>query len=630
MVELVIPEYLLNKTPPILGFDKSTSSDPAILSELPENVEQQAILKDLFSCLVGGDGVYIKCNANGQYEIKCIARDSIANFVERLLPACNNFYMIQNFAESHLLFKNGRVIQAFCAALRSFLFDYVQQVASLEVHPQITLPLILAEFQIPLEILNIIAGIVNEVIEKSLIGVPVTSLIYIVLSKNRGNPYARDILSFLFQESLQPVLRFIEKWIFSGEIDDPYEEFFIQVNSKAKGINAIPDNFWDDKFSMVMDRMPCYLSSTVINKIFSAGKAKSVLYDCGKEKELAIKKLTLNDIQIEAPITQICKDASTSLIQFFLHEQELDKCLRAIKTIFLCQRGDWLASFIRVANSTLRHSRDQVISQDFEPHMTAIFDKDILKFVRASIEDEQLTLTLQKLHSMGTVSKAAQKNRITTSRSLWEYFSFKLVVPAPLNFVITRAAQDKYSILYRHFLIWKRLERKFCREWKLPHYLRHIGAARHAIHVFITAYRNYMSTTVVHPAWENFEKRVQEVEDLDQLIFAHETMLQQILKGCFILNSKISKRTNFIISLCWHFAKELKKWNKSVSNKVTDETEKKNLARPMMQFYQRFRKDVSELISELKIQAEKEVDPCYTDFILSITVTNSFTNNDEI
>ena len=50
----------------------------------------------------------------------------------------------------------------------------------------------------------------------------------------------------------------------------------------------------------------------------------------------------------------------------------------------------------------------------------------------------------------------------------------------------------------------------------------------------------------------------------------------------------------------------------------------------MMQFYQRFRKDVSELISELKIQAEKEVDPCYTDFILSITVTNSFTNNDEI
>ena len=48
MVELVIPEYLLNDKPPILGIDTAISSDPAILSELPAEVEQKALLKDIF------------------------------------------------------------------------------------------------------------------------------------------------------------------------------------------------------------------------------------------------------------------------------------------------------------------------------------------------------------------------------------------------------------------------------------------------------------------------------------------------------------------------------------------------------------------------------------------------------
>ncbi|OHT07116.1 Spc97 [Tritrichomonas foetus] len=628
MVELVIPEYLLNRNPPILGLDKSIASDPAILSELPPMVEQQAILKDLFSCLIGGDGVYIKSDENGNYSIKCIARDSITNFVNKLIPACNDFYLIQNYAENHLLFKNGRVVHALCAALRSFLFDYVQQIASLEVHPQITLPLIIAELQMPIEILHIISTFVKEIIQNSMKGTPVSSLVYQTLSKYRGYPHVRETLAFLFNESIQPVLRFVEKWVFAGEVDDPDDEFFIQANSKTKRLNTIPDNFWDDRFSIVYDRVPSYLSMSVINRIFAAGKAKSVLCDCGKDKGEIQKSLTLKDIQIEAPMTKICKESSASLIKFFIHEQELNKCLKAIKTVFLCQRGDWLAGFFRIANSTLRRPKDQILPQDFDPHISAIVDKDIRRFIRASIEEEQLSLALQRIHTMGAISKAAMKNRITSSRSFWEYFTFKLNIPAPLNLVITQAAQDKYSLLYRHFLIWKRLERKFCREWKLPHYLRQISAARHAMHVFITAYRNYMSTIVVHPAWENFERRAQEVDDLDQLVFAHENMLQQIMKGCFILNNRISKRTNYIITLCWHFAKELKKWNKSVSNKVTDETEKKNLARPLLQYYARFKKDVGELISELKIQSENEVDPCYTDFILSLTLTNNFINNE--
>ncbi|KAH0791303.1 Spc97 / Spc98 family protein [Histomonas meleagridis] len=624
MVELVIPDFLLIDTPPVLTKD-TLECEPADLSELPISVEEKALISDLFYCLIGCDGIYIKRNENGNFKMASNARESATNFIEKMLPSCDNFLIVQKYSESHLEFKYGRTSHALCAALRTFLHDYIQQIADLEVQPNMTLSLLLIHLQIPAEILKIAATLVKKI--QNLHGTQITIVIYKMLLSLRGNPHLNKFLSFLFNESIQPLLEFIDKWVFLGEVDDPHNEFFIRVNRKVTRKDTIPDSFWDDRYSIIHDMVPNFIPRSVIDRIFSSGKSQSILSKFGNIKLSITRHLTFKDLQFESLLTKIWKISATTLINLFVHEHRLLSCLGALKDVFLCQRGDWLSLFLRAADSTLRKPREQITPQDFEPYILAIFNKDYYKFITASIEQDQLPFSLQVIHSFGKsiVSKNARKAKVTSSKSLWEYFTFKPKIPEPLNLLFTEAAQQKYTFLFRHMLLWRRLEQKFCHDWKLKKTIKEISVARHSMHVFITAYLNFMTTIIVHPYWSTFEKQIQEVDDIEHLCSAHEQLLQQLIKGCFILNEKIYKRLTYISTLCWHFAKELKKWNRSIANEMTEIETMKKLAEPVLKFYERFKKAVKDLIQELTVQAERDVDQCYLNFVLlCITVNPEF------
>lgn len=625
MVELVIPDCLLDDTYPVLNPSNCFSSDHADLSELSVSIEEKALSSDLFSCLIGGEGTYIRKGPDGKYIIACICRDSSRSFLDKLLPACDNFVTLRKYAEGHLEFKNGRIIHAFCGALKSFLRDYVQSIADLSATPGLSLAMILLNLQQPIEMLQTAATIVNEA--EQLKGTQITSALSSSLSSLRGSQHLRELLTFLFRSSIAPVLSFIERWIFLGEVDDPHNEFFIRKNKKTTREDMINDNFWDDRFSIIEDFVPKYIPSAVVDRIFSAGKAQSVLRGFEKEKGRITRHLTYDDLMVEKTITQVCQDASNALIAVFKKDHDLIACFEALRKVFLCQRGDWLCLFMRSADFILRRPRDQIMPQDFEPHIAAIIADEYVKFIGVTIEEEQLAFALQSIYAAGSVvsnTRALRKSRVTSSKTLWEYFTFVPIVREPLNLILTQAAQKKYQFLFRHLLLWRRLEQKFCHDWKLRNTLREISVQRHSMHVFITAYLNYMSVNVIHPAWALFEQRLNEIHDLEHLCMAHEQLLQAIIKGCFLLKDKIYRKISYIAMLCWHFAKELKKWNLSVSNPVTQSQGKRELAEPVMRNYPKFLNGVAQLIRELRVQSEKDADPCYSDFILSLTINSAF------
>jgi hypothetical protein len=79
----------------------------------------------------------------------------------------------------------------------------------------------------------------------------------------------------------------IERWIFYGEIDDAQYEFFVQMNRKETAEGLFSDNFSDDRFSIIEAFVPKFIPPAVIDRIFSAGKAQSILIGFTREKMLA-------------------------------------------------------------------------------------------------------------------------------------------------------------------------------------------------------------------------------------------------------------------------------------------------------------------------------------------------------
>jgi hypothetical protein len=52
----------------------------------------------------------------------------------------------------------------------------------------------------------------------------------------------------------------------------------------------------------------------------------------------------------------------------------------------------------------LRRTRQQIVTEDFDPHIAAIIDHWSIEFMRVTLEDDQLAFALQVIQAIGTAA----------------------------------------------------------------------------------------------------------------------------------------------------------------------------------------------------------------------------------
>ena len=80
------------------------------------------------------------------------------------------------------------------------------------------------------------------------------------------------------------LLQILRKWIFSGVLDDPFNEFFIRENRQCKKENIeldLNDRYWDERFTLRVEMVPTFLDKQM-NKVLLAGKYLFVIRECGR------------------------------------------------------------------------------------------------------------------------------------------------------------------------------------------------------------------------------------------------------------------------------------------------------------------------------------------------------------
>ncbi len=71
---------------------------------------------------------------------------------------------------------------------------------------------------------------------------------------------------------LTPMLHFIKKWIYHGELNDPYDEFFVKENLKTT-----PDKFWKERYYLDIPMIPGFMDEELAENILLAGKSVNFL-----------------------------------------------------------------------------------------------------------------------------------------------------------------------------------------------------------------------------------------------------------------------------------------------------------------------------------------------------------------
>ena len=82
----------------------------------------------------------------------------------------------------------------------------------------------------------------------------------IMCYNNQGSRQIQSLLNRLLKHILVPLIHFIKRWIYYGELNDTYEEFFIKEDTKIS-----LENLWRKKYYIDKDLLPKFLDSVLIN-----------------------------------------------------------------------------------------------------------------------------------------------------------------------------------------------------------------------------------------------------------------------------------------------------------------------------------------------------------------------------
>jgi len=406
----------------------------------------------------------------------------------------------------------------------------------------LTLRRMFAWCQEPLQKLKFLGTLVDSINTETMKGGEILSMIE-SLSKH-GDIDLRQMAYSMLCKVSQPLFNIIKIWIFKGDIQDPYKEFFIKENIK------VPiEKVWREKFTIVARLIPKFISTTTCKRIAVVGKSLNYMKQfCAKEvvqqidaEAIKSKSVPLGYHNIEfldEIIDQVSKQSSQRLLKIVINEFQFMEHCRALKKYLLLGQGDFIQYLMDLVAEDLLQPVNQVMRHKLVGWMETAIRNSNVQFDKPEFVNRlDISLLQDRPGSIG-----------------WDIFSLDYHVDTPLSTILSVNDIVRYKKIF-HFL-WgiKRVEYSLNSIWRkmrssnntLRLFNQYIATEIHQSHLimnemihFISNFQYYIMFEVFECSWKNLENSVQnEAMDLDQLIDSHHQYLHDICTKIFLSNSE--------------------------------------------------------------------------------------------
>ncbi|KZW04348.1 gamma-tubulin complex, component 3 [Exidia glandulosa HHB12029] len=397
---------------------------------------------------------------------------------------------------------------------------------------------------------------------------------------SNGDPFVRTFTNELLEEVSKPFFEILQKWLFAGELHDPYGEFFVAIDPEMAHLhqagsdhNALSADggfgggggmdddvqreegegglrLWQSKYIFSKDMLPSFVGEAFGKKIFSTGRTLNFIrYTCQDSDWVATRNkmsnadrnLQYSDIAaLERSIDDAFRIANQRLFDVFIDKFKLMDHVRALKMYLLLGQGDFVEQLMealapnlaRPANTLYRHNLTATLEAAVRASNAAQAPSDVLR----RLDVRMLAYTHGELG--------------------WDVFTLEYKVDAPLDTIVDPEATTAYLRVFNHLWRLKRIERALSEGWT-----RVIGGARTFLRVpeherdwhqtrivlaemihFVRQLQAYCQLEVIECSYKALVDFVQKKEgDLDALIEAHRTYLDRVTKKILLISPKAGK-----------------------------------------------------------------------------------------
>ncbi|KAL5530574.1 SPC98 [Sanghuangporus sanghuang] len=586
-------------------------------------LSEEALLRDALYILQGISGKYVKLveGEGKNLESRLVFSDDPQHFISvpnrtlihRLSELGHLYSRIANFVRQREGTGGvGMIEQSLCHYLESQLTEYYRLIAVLESQMQISKydkskddsgvteedsGLTLKRLEVWIDDWRLRLRMMSTCVEgcQDLRGGALVNLIHSYTEN--GDPFVRKVTDELLEEVSKPFFVMLHKWLFSGELYDPFSEFFVHIDPELANVHFVQhtsnqqngffgddglDNddipgeyrgglqLWESKYIFRKEMLPAFVGEEFGRKIFSTGKTLNFIrYSCHDSDWIATREklgstndtLQYSDIEgLEHSIDSAYSIVSQRLFDVFFEKFGLLNHLKALKNYMFLGHGDFADSLMialephlsRPANALSRHNLTGILEEAVRS-TNAIFDPSD---VRSRLDARMLEYTHGEIG--------------------WDVFTLEYKVDAPIDTVLDPECAIKYKRVFSHLWKMKRVEGALSTGW-----MRVAGGARTVLRVqgkctafdgnhpltrviseldiewhqvriamaemihFIRQLQAYCHLAVIECQWKKLTEFIQKKEGgLDALISAHRTYVNAVDKKVLLYYPKSGKEEN--------------------------------------------------------------------------------------
>uniref|UniRef100_A0A3Q3N9I1 Tubulin gamma complex component 3 n=1 Tax=Mastacembelus armatus TaxID=205130 RepID=A0A3Q3N9I1_9TELE len=526
-------------------------------------VTEAALVRDILYVFQGIDGKFIKMSAQDNcYKIdsKVVLCKSLRDMSSRLAELGWLHNKVRKYTDARSLDRAfGLVGQSFCASLHQELKEYYRLLSVLHSQLQVeddqgvnlctesslTLRRLLVWMYDPKVRLKTLAALVDFCQGRK--GGELASAVHAY--GKTGDPQMRALVQHILSLVSHPILNFLYRWIYDGELEDTYHEFFV-----ASDPNVKTDRLWHDKYSLRKSMIPSFITMDQARKVLLIGKSINFLHQVCHDRTPQSKippasksadtpkdaAELLSDLEgaFQEKIDAAYFDTSKYLLDVLNRNYLLLEHLQAMRRYLLLGQGD----FIRHLMDLLKPELARPATTLYQHNLTGILETAV-RATNAQFDNAEILKRLD-----------VRLLEVSPGDTGWDVFSLDYHVDGPIATVFTRECMGHYLRVFNFLWRAKRMEYTLTDIWKgqmcnakLLKTMPELSGVLHQCHIlasemvhFIHQMQYYITFEVLECSWDELWNKVQQAQDLDHIIAAHDVFLDTIISRCLLDNNSRS------------------------------------------------------------------------------------------
>ncbi|KAL7983861.1 hypothetical protein Chor_000737, partial [Crotalus horridus] len=321
-----------------------------------------------------------------------------------------------------------------------------------------------------------------------------------------GDPYMKSLVQHILGLVSHPILNFLYRWIYDGELEDTYHEVLLI----GKSINFL--------HQVCHDQSP---SSKMIAVPRSAESSKD-----------AVEMFTDLENAFQGKIDAAYFETSKYLLDVLNKKYNLLEHMQAMRRYLLLGQGD----FIRHLMDLLKPELARPATTLYQHNLTGILETAV-RATNAQFDNPEILKRLD-----------VRLLEVSPGDTGWDVFSLDYHVDGPIATMFTRECMSHYLRVFNFLWRAKRMEYILTDIWKghmcnakLLKNMPELSGVLHQCHVlasemvhFIHQMQYYITFEVLECSWDELWNKVQQAQDLDHIIAAHEVFLDTIISRCLL------------------------------------------------------------------------------------------------